>query len=395
MTTPARRGRPPGSGKKAATNTVEGAATGGKESTSEIAQLQAAMQKRYGASIVTRGSDIPQPWRIPLNIFSFDLATLGGIFHNRVNQFSGVKHSGKTTAALKAIRGAQQSLPDQQVAMADIEGTFDETWAGKNGVNTADLLVTQPETGEQAVDICEALVRTREISLVVVDSIAALTPTQFIENSAEDPTQPGTQARLMSKFMLKISSALIAERRRGHFVSLLVINNLTSKIGGWAPPGQEAVQNAGGKKLGYTNSLEVKFKNKENTTKQDGMELLSYNEHSFKIEKNKCNGGLRDGEYQMLRQDSDVYPLYETDIDDAPAMLAHAKRRGFYTGGGKSWKLSIPEFEYTFQNAEEAVMYLYENREIYWKLRCFLIADHAARLGMKQDFVDYIMSGAY
>lgn len=381
------RGRPP---KNAAATDEASSAAPGKAEKSELQTVTGEIQKRFGINVIRKASEVHQPWRIPTGIFSLDLATCGGIPHNRITMFHGPRSSGKTTAAEKVVAGAQRSMPDQQVAYNDIEGTRDSTWSSKLGVDNDLVVLTQPERGEDAVDIAEALVRTREISLVVVDSIAALTPMKEIEDSAED-VNVGLQARLMSKFMRKITSALIAERHRGHFVSLLVINQQRSKIGGWAPAGQEPLSLPGGKALEFATSLQVKFKNKENVSKDEaGFDTVAYNEHAFTIDKNKLHGGIKTGEYQLMRRDSTEFPLLEGDIDDAPAMLAHAKKRGFYTGGGKSWKLSIPDFEYTFQNSDEAILYLYENREIYWLLRCHLIADHAARLGMPQYFVDYL-----
>jgi recombination protein RecA len=378
------RGRPAGSGKKTA---EEGAVA---DSGSELEQVQAAINKRWGATTIRRASENMQPFRIPTGIFSLDLATCGGIAHNRVSMFKGPKHSGKTTTSEKVIAGAQLSLPGQQVAFVDAEGTRDSVWGGKLGVNNEDLVYTATETGEQAVDITEALIRTKEISLVVVDSIASLVPMKEVAGSAED-ANVALQARLISLFMRKATSALISERKRNHFVTLLLINQQRVKIGGWAPNGGEPLSSPGGKALEHATTMEFNFKNKENTSKDgDGVDTLEYNEHAFKIQKNKLNAGLRDGEFQLMRRDSDKFPLVEGDIDDAPSMLAHAKKTGCYTGGGKSWKLSIPDFDYTFQNSDEAILYLYENRDIYWKLRCHLIASHAAKLGMPQYFIDYL-----
>lgn len=380
------RGRPP----KDAAAAVDGAAPAGKPGKTELETVTSEIQKRFGAAVITRASEVHQPWRIPTKIFSFDLATCGGVPHNRVIMFHGPRSSGKTTAAEKVIAGAQMSMPDQQVAFVDAEGTRDSTWAGKLGVDNTSVVLTRPETGENAVDIAEALIRTREISLVVLDSIAALTPMKEIEVSAEDALVGG-QARLMARFMRKATSALIAERHRGHFVTLLVINQQRSKIGGWAPAGQEPLSLPGGKALEFATTLQCRFKNKENLSKDDrGFETVEYNEHAFTIDKNKMHGGIKTGEYQLMRRDSEQFPLLEGDIDDAPAMLAHAKKIGCYTGGGQSWKLDIPDFNYTFKNADEAILYLYENRNVYWMLRCHLIADHAARIGMSQAFVNYL-----
>ncbi len=385
----ATRGRPR---KVAAGNDTPeaGSAAPAKAEKSELDQLVTAMQKKYGAAIITRAAEQRQPWRIPTSIFSFDLATCGGVPHNRMIMFHGPQHSGKSTAAEKVIAGAQRSIPHGRVCHIDVEGTRDTVWGGKLGVDNESLLYSKPEAGEHAVDIAEAMVRTREISLVVIDSIAAMTAMKEITSSAED-AHVGLQARLISSMSRKLTSALIAERHRGHFVTVLVINQQRSKIGGWAPAGQEALSLPGGKALGYAMTLQAKFKNKEVLSKDSmGFETTEYNEHAFKLDKNKMNAGLKDGEYQLMRRDSTQFPLLEGDIDDAPSMLAHAKKIGCYTGGGQSWVLEFPDFRYTFKNADEAILYLYENRDTYWALRCHLIADHAARLGMPQDFINYL-----
>jgi recombination protein RecA len=362
----------------------------GKEEKSEVSQVIAAMHKRYGPAVVTRASEQRQPWRIPTNVFSFDLATCGGIPHNRMTMFHGPRSSGKSTMSEKVITGAQQSMPHLQVCHIDVEGTRDTTWGGKLGTNNDALIYVKPEQGEHAVDIAEAMVRTKEISLVVVDSLAAMTPGKEIEASAED-NHVGLQSRLISSMVRKLNSALIAERNRGHFVSVLFINQQRSKIGGYAGPGQEALSLPGGKALEFFTTLQARFKNKETISRDShGFETTEFNEHAFKLDKNKMNAGLRDGEYQLMRRESDKFPLNEGDIDDAPSMLAHAKKIGCYMGGGSSWKLDIPDFEYTFRNADEAILYLYENREIYHLLRCHLIASHAARLGLPQDFINYL-----
>ena len=379
----ATRGRP----RKSADSTTTPVA--GKAEKSELELVTAAMHKRYGPAVVTRASEQRQPWRIPTGVFAFDLATCGGIPHNRMTMFHGPRSSGKSTMAEKVITGAQRSMPGQ-VCFIDVEGTRDTVWGGKLGTDNESLVYAKPEAGEHAVDIAEAMVRTREISLVVVDSIAAMTPTREIESSAED-AHVGLQSRLISSMVRKVSSAMIAERNRGHFVSLLVINQQRSKIGGWAPNGQEALSLPGGKALEFFMSLQARFKNKEVMGKDSlGFDAVDYNEHAFTIDKNKMNAGMKTGEYQLMRKNSDKFPILEGDIDDAGSMLAHAKKIGCYTGGGSSWRLEFPDFNYVFKNSDEAILYLYENREEYWKLRCHLIADHAMRLGMPQYYIDYL-----
>src|SRR5690606_3448584 len=118
----------------------------------------------------------------------------------------------------------------QTVAIIDVEGTHDATWSEKNGVDQDKLLVVKPETGEMAVDTADALCSTKEVSLIVVDSIAALTPFKEVEDSADDQ-HVGLQARLVGRMVRKLTSTLISERNRGHEVTVLFINQYRMKIG--------------------------------------------------------------------------------------------------------------------------------------------------------------------
>jgi len=358
----------------------------------EIDTVSKEIRKRFGDNTLRLASENKQPWRMPSGIFMFDLATLGGIPHNRWTMFHGPRSSGKTTAAEKVIAGAQASLPDQQVVFLDVEGTRDSEWGEKLGVDNSKLLLVQPDTGEQAVDIADALVRTREVSLIVIDSMAALAPMKEIAGSAED-AHVGLQARMVSAMTRKVNAALIAERKRGHYVSVLCINQQRVKIGGWSPTG-EPISLPGGKSLEFVTTLQCRFKNKENMSKDaEGLDTLEFNEHAFTLDKNKMNGGIRAGEYQLMRRDSSEYNLFEGDIDDAATMLAHAKKIGVFTGGGKAWTVDVPGFRRTFGNTNEVITYLYEARTDFWRLRNHLIADHAVRLKMPQYFIDHFYKG--
>ena len=354
---------------------------------SELDAIVAQMRKEFGDGVVEPARDKRQPQRIPTGIFSFDMATCGGIFCHCINTFHGIRSSGKTTAALKAVAGAQRKYPDSTPVFVDQEHTFDPVWAAKLGVDLDRLLVSRPDTGEQAVDIVEAMVRTAEVSLVVVDSVAALIPLKEIEDSAED-AHVGIHAKLVTRMVRKTIAAFTTEAKRGHEIAVIAINQQRSQIGGWSPTG-DPISLPGGKALGFYTALQAKFKNKENLTKDDqGFDMLAYNEHAFTIEKNKYNAGIRAGEFQLMRRASEDYPLSEGDIDDAATMVAYAKKMGLYTGGGRAWTLEMTEDNVKFGSAEEAIVYLYENPDRYWELRNHLIAMHSAKLGMPQYFLD-------
>lgn len=273
-----------------------------------------------------------------------------------------------------------------------VHNTHDDVWSKKNGVNTDELVLVQPDTGEDAVDIAVGLVHARETSLIVVDSLASLVPYKEVEGSAEDEAIPGLQAKLITRMLRRITMAQIQERKRGHFVSFLVTNQHRAKIGGWSPSGDPRSL-PGGQALGHFTSVEVLFKNKE-IIKSDGngAETLAYNEHAFTIEKNKHNAGTRTGEYVLLRRDNEDLGLEEGDVDDAATMLAFAKRLGWYSGGGKGgFTLAFADVEEHYDNGEQAVLGLYADRRVYESLRIQLIVQNAIKQKMPEDFIDYLL----
>jgi len=355
---------------------------GGEELTAVLGEIN----KRFG-KVITKGSDATQPERISTGSFMLDFCTLGGIPTGRISKIVGNKHAGKSTVSDKIIAAAQRQYPDQRVVKLDMEGTHESVWSGKLGVDNDALLLAQPETGEAALDMCDALMRTKEVSLIVVDSLAQLVPAKEIEASAEDQFV-GLQARLIGSFVRKAVSGLLTEKLRGHNVTLLFINQFRSKIGGWSPTGDPLTE-PGGKGLGFAYSLEVTMKNKEEKGKDSHeVETMVENEHAFSITKNKLNGGPRTGEFRLRRVPDEELGLGIGDIDDASTLLAFAKKFGAYTGGGQSWKLDFWDEEHNFRRLDDAIVHLYEDRDLYWKLRNFLICEQATHLGMPDDFLE-------
>ena len=191
--------------------------------------LEAALQqieKSYGkGSIMRLGDDQVMPVEgIPTGSLSLDIALGGqGMPRGRMCELFGPEGSGKTTLALHVIAGAQQE--DGVAAFIDAEHALDPTWARKVGVKLDSLLISQPGSGEQALETCEMLVRSNAVDVIVIDSVAALVPRAEIEGEMGDQFV-GLQARLMSQAMRKLAG-IIAKTR----TSVVFINQIRMKIG--------------------------------------------------------------------------------------------------------------------------------------------------------------------
>jgi recombination protein RecA len=352
----------------------------------EIADTIKEMRKRYGEGTVALGREIYQPERISTGIFTMDFNLLGGIPANRASMVVGERHAGKSTLANLIVANSQRKFEGQLPVYVDVEGTFDATWAEKLGVDLNNLYVFQPETGESAVDAADALVRTAEVSLVVIDSIAALTPMKEIESSAEDALV-GVQAKLVSSMIRKTNAGMISERNRGHAVTLFFLNQFRAKIGGFAKFG-EPKSIPGGRALEFATSVQIEIKNKENTGKDENEnESVTENEHSFKITKNKLNGGGRTGEFRLVREYDEKYDLAEGRINDAGTMLSVAKKFGAWSGGGSSWTLEFWDEERKMRGSDAAIIELYQDDDLRAKFRDYLIWEQAKHLNMPREFL--------
>ncbi|NCO84009.1 MAG: recombinase RecA [Nitrospirae bacterium CG_4_10_14_3_um_filter_44_29] len=188
-----------------------------------ISQIEKSFGKgaimRLGAGEVAEGIQV-----IPTGSIALDMATgVGGYPRGRVVEIYGPESSGKTTLALNAIAQAQQA--GGTAAFIDAEHALDTNYAARLGVKVEDLLISQPDTGEQALEVTEALVRSGAVDIVVIDSVAALVPKAEIEGDMGD-AQMGLQARLMSQALRKLTSAISRS-----LTTVMFINQLRMKIG--------------------------------------------------------------------------------------------------------------------------------------------------------------------
>jgi recombination protein RecA len=203
------------------------AADENKEKLKAIELAVGQIEKQFGKGSIMRlgqrGAIAPAP-AISTGSISIDYALgIGGLPRGRVSEIYGPESSGKTTLALQVIAEAQKL--GGMAAFVDAEHALDATYAGKLGVRTEDLLVSQPDNGEQALEIVEVLIRSNSVDVVVVDSVAALVPRAEIEGEMGE-SQMGLQARLMSQALRKLTGAVSKSK-----TVLIFINQLREKIG--------------------------------------------------------------------------------------------------------------------------------------------------------------------
>ena len=316
-----------------------------------------AIEKTYGKGSIMKLGDgvINQIESIPTGALSLDYALgIGGIPRGRVTEVYGPESSGKTTLCLHVIAEAQKA--GGLAAFIDAEHALDVQYAKRLGVDTANLLLSQPDFGEQALEITDTLVRSNALDIIVIDSVAALVPRSEIEGEMGDATM-AVQARLMSQALRKLTGAISKSK-----TAVIFINQLRSKIGIMFGNPETTT---GGNALKFYASLRLDIR--RIAAIKDGTDVVG-NRTKVKIVKSKVAPPFKEVEFDIL---------YNEGISKTGDLLDFAVNLGIIKKSG-AWFTFNDE---RYQGREQFRQKLVENSELNAKLE----KEVKAKLGISKD----------
>jgi len=315
------------------------AAPSGKSQALDLALSQ--IEKQFGKGSIMRLGDAHAVHveTIPTGSLSLDLALGGGIPKGRIIEIYGPESSGKTTVCLHAVAEVQKA--GGTAAYIDAEHALDPAYAKRLGVNTDDLLISQPDSGEQALEILETLVRSNAVDIVVIDSVAALVPQAEIEGDMGD-AQMGLQARLMSQAMRKLTGVISRSK-----TTVIFVNQLRMKIGVMFGNPETTT---GGNALKFYASVRMDIRRTSQIKQGDS---VIGNHVRVKVVKNKVAAPFREAEFDIM---------YNQGISREGDVIDLAVTHGVVDKAGAWYEYNGEKIA---QGREAAKKYLAENPKVF------------------------------
>ncbi len=317
---------------------------------SALSRAVQQIEKQFGKGSVMKMDENPAPIEgIPTGSLSLDIALGGnGVPKGRILEIFGPESSGKTTLCLHIIASCQKQ--GGVAAFIDAEHALDPSWAKRLGVDLTNLMVSQPDTGEQGLEICELLVRSNAVAVIVIDSVAALIPRAEIEGEMGD-SHMGLQARLMSQAMRKLTGAISKSK-----CTVIFINQIREKIGVMFGNPETT---PGGRALKFYSSVRIDVRRTGSI--KDG-EVSVGNRTRARVVKNKIAPPFRDAEFDIM---FDRGISYEGDLIDLAALSNVVEKSGAWYNY-KTTRLG--------QGRENAKQFLFENKDLAEEIRQAVLA---------------------
>ena len=325
-----------------------------------IEVTKAEIEKKYGKGAIMKfgdGGPELEVEAIPTGALALDAALgIGGVPRGRIVEIYGLESSGKTTLSLEIVAEAQAM--GGVAAFIDAEHALDPAYAARIGVDIDELLISQPDTGEQALEICDMLVRSGAIDVIVIDSVAALVPRAEIEGEIGD-SSVGLQARLMSQALRKLAGSLSKAN-----TTCIFINQLREKIGVMFGNPETT---SGGRALKFFSSVRIDIRRIDSI--KNGQEIIG-NHVRAKVVKNKVAAPFKTAEFDIM---------YGTGISKEGSVLDMAVE---YEIVSKSGAWYTYESERLGQGREAAKEFLRTNPELMDEI------EHRVRVACGLDFAD-------
>lgn len=312
----------------------------------KLQAVQMAMQqieRQYGKGAIMKlgGAATPKVSVIPTGSLGLDIALgVGGIPRGRITEIYGPEASGKTTLVLHIIAQAQKK--GGLAAFIDVEHALDPTWAKKIGVNLDDLLISQPDTAEQALEIAETLIRSGGVDVIVLDSVAALVPKAEIEGEMGD-AMIGVQARLMSQAMRKLAGVINKSK-----TAMVFTNQIRMKIGVMFGNPETT---PGGLALKFYSSVRLDVRRIQQI--KDSQGVVTGGRHRVRVKKNKVAPPFGEAEFEIMAM--------ENGISYSGELLDLGLEYGVVTRTGSFYKLADKPIG---QGREQAKAFLVEHAKV-------------------------------